>query len=197
MKPDHPQERRDVIIVSGLPRSGTSMMMKMLMAGGVPLLTDGVRQANDDNPEGYFEFERVKQLDKGDVGWLDLAEGHAVKVISALLGHLPGSHAYRVIFMQRNLREILASQDKMLANLGQRQRSVDDLQLHAVFEKHLAQVKSLLSQRSNMRVLYVDHRAVLDDAAQAAQRVQAFLEQPLDCVAMARAVSARLYRNRS
>ncbi|NJN53987.1 MAG: sulfotransferase [Anaerolineae bacterium] len=109
-----------VIIVSGLPRSGTSMMMKMLEVGGIPPLTDQIRTADNDNPKGYYEFERVKQLDKGDTAWVADAQGKVVKVISQLLRYLPADQEYRVIFMRRNMDEILASQQKMLINRGGR-----------------------------------------------------------------------------
>ena len=92
---------RDVVtIVSGLPRSGTSMMMKMLEAGGIELLIDRVRVADADNPKGYYEFERVKQIET-DQAWLPEAQGKAVKMISALLRHLPADCRYRIIFMER------------------------------------------------------------------------------------------------
>ena len=108
-----------IVVVSGLPRSGTSMMMKMLEAGGIPPVTDELRTADDDNPKGYYEFERVKQMDKGDTAWVADAQGKVVKVISALLKHLPSSHNYQVIFLRRHMSEILASQRKMLIRRGE------------------------------------------------------------------------------
>ena len=98
--------KEPIVIVSGLPRSGTSMMMKMLEAGGIPPLTDEIREADTDNPKGYYEFERVKKLDKGDIAWLPEAEGKSVKVISALLKHLPAEYDYRIIFMRREMTRI-------------------------------------------------------------------------------------------
>src|ERR1700704_756589 len=109
-----------IVVVSGLPRSGTSMAMKMLQAGGLPLLTDDARPADDSNPDGYFEFELVKQLDKsGDLAWLRNARGKGVKVISWLVTWLPESYDYRVIFMQRDLEEVVASQNAMLLQRGE------------------------------------------------------------------------------
>ena len=105
-----------ITVVSGLPRSGTSMMMKMLEAGGVPLIIDNLRTSDEDNPAGYYEFEPVKKLGKGDSGWLADAQGKAVKVIAALLVHLPAAYTYQIIFMHREMSEILASQRKMLLN---------------------------------------------------------------------------------
>jgi hypothetical protein len=179
-----------LVIVSGLPRSGTSMMM------GLPPLTDALRQADTDNPEGYYEFERAKALTRGDIGWLPLAQGKAVKVISALLPHLPDAYHYRVIFMERHLQEVLASQRKMLARRGEPEPAIDDAAMAAVFEKHLAQTRSLLAQRPNMAVLSVHYRDVLADAPAQVARVCAFLQQPLDAGQMVAVVNEGLYRNR-
>jgi hypothetical protein len=107
-----------VVVVSGLPRSGTSLMMQMLEAGGITVLTDGIREPDEDNPRGYYEFERVKALPKGDYEWLESARGKAVKVVSALLEYLPPEYNYKVIFMHRRMEEILASQRKMLIRRG-------------------------------------------------------------------------------
>ena len=108
-----------ITVVSGLPRSGTSMMMKMLEAGGIPPVTDELRTADEDNPKGYYEFERVKAMDQGDTSWVVGARGKVVKVISALLKHLPPGEQYRVVFVRRNMPEILASQRKMLIHRGE------------------------------------------------------------------------------
>src|SRR4026209_2745330 len=95
---------RPIVVVSGLPRSGTSMMMQMLQAGGLEILTDAVRTPDGSNPKGYFEFEAVKDLDKGQApAWLAGARGKAVKIVSSLVRWLPESNDYQVIFMQRNL----------------------------------------------------------------------------------------------
>ncbi|MCX7854237.1 MAG: sulfotransferase [Caldilineales bacterium] len=184
-----------VVIVSGLPRSGTSMMMKMLEAGGLPILSDGLRAADPDNPEGYYEFERVKQLDKGDTAWLAEAEGKAVKVISALLQHLPPSYQYRVIFMNRRMAEVLASQRKMLARRGERS-DVDDAQLAVILEKHLRQVKQWLSTQPQFRVLEVDYNAMLADPQPYVRQINRFLDGILDEARMAEVVNPSLYRNR-
>src|SRR5512139_2049136 len=104
-----------VIIVSGLPRSGTSMLMKMLEAGGVPLVTDGVRTPDEDNPKGYYEVERVKDLaNEQDKTWLRQSKGKGLKVISYLLKSLPADVNYKVVFIRREIEEVLASQKKML-----------------------------------------------------------------------------------
>lgn len=189
------EERKTITVVSGLPRSGTSMMMKMLEAGGLRPLTDEVREADADNPKGYYEFERVKQLDKGDDDWLAQAEGKVVKVISALLQHLPVGYDYRVIFMERHMPEILASQRKMLVRRGEADE-MEDEQMSDLFEKHLQQVKGWLAQQEDYSVLYVHYSEALADPRSQAERVKEFLGADLDVDKMAGAVDPNLYRNR-
>lgn len=193
------QPRADefITVVSGLPRSGTSMMMKMLEVGGIPALTDGERAADPDNPKGYYEFERVKQLDKGDTAWLPKARGMAVKVISALLQHLPAGYSYRVVFIRRNIDEILASQRKMLVRRGEDPDKVDDAQMAALFEKHVRQVESWLAQQPNIRTLYLHYSDILGDPLPRIAEVNAFLDGRLDEAAMAEVVEPDLYRNRA
>lgn len=190
------EKRKTIVLVSGLPRSGTSMMMKMLQAGGIPPLTDALREADRDNPKGYFEFERVKQLDKGDVAWLPQAEGKAVKVISALLEHLPSDYDYKVLFMERHMPEILASQRKMLVHRGEDAGSMDDERMAELFDKHVAKIKSWLDQQPNFAVLNVHYSDVLDDPEAQALRVCNFLASNLNHEAMAEVVDPDLYRNR-
>jgi hypothetical protein len=188
--------KEPILIVSGLPRSGTSMMMKLLEAGGVPALTDEIRVADVDNPEGYYEFERVKQLDKGDTGWLPLAEGKVVKVISALLPYLPREYDYRIIFVRRELAEILASQRKMLVHRGEDPNSMDEAELTAVFEKHLRQIDAWMARQPNMTVLTLRYNDILADPATAVAQINAFTGGGLDVAAMNQVVDPSLYRNR-
>lgn len=189
---------RPITIVSGLPRSGTSMMMKMLGAGGLPLLTDGVRTPDDSNPDGYFELEAVKDLDKGvDLSWLETARGQGVKVLSPLLLYLPERHNYRVIFMQRPLQEVLASQNTMLARAGEAIDVVPAAEVIAQYDAHLRKVRALLTSRPCFDTLFVEHGEVIADPRAQADRVNAFAGGGLDAARMAAAVNARLYRNRS
>ena len=188
--------RNTVVVVSGLPRSGTSMMMKMLEAGGIPPLTDALREADKDNPKGYYEFERVKQMDKGDTEWLPQAEGKVVKVISALLQHLPADYDYKVIFMERNMPEILASQRKMLVHRGEDADQMDDARMAELFAKHVANTKSWFGEQPNFDVLYVHYSAVLADPDREARRVSAFLDDRINPEPMAEVVDPDLYRNR-
>ena len=153
----------EIIVVSGLPRSGTSLMMKMLAAGGFPLLVDGLREPDDDNPEGYFELERVKALVTGDDAWLAEARGHAVKVISSLLKFLPGTHSYRVILMQRRMSEVLASQRRMLMRRGEPVDTLSDEKLAVISVRHLQQVQVWLAAQPNITVLPVDYNVLVAD----------------------------------
>jgi hypothetical protein len=187
-----------VTVVSGLPRSGTSMLMRMLDAGGMPVLTDAVRGADDDNPRGYFEFERVKRLAE-DKEWVALAEGRAVKVISFLLAELPPGRAYRVLFVRRALPEVLASQRAMLArrNAAPADPEADDRRMAALYRKHLLQVRGWLAARPEIQVLFVDHGSAIARPADTARAVAAFLGGGLDVGAMAAAVDPGLHRQRS
>ena len=185
-----------VIVVSGLPRSGTSMMMKMLEAGGLPILTDNLRVPNDDNPRGYYEFERVKKLSEGDTAWLDAAAGKVVKIITQLVIHLPDTHMYRVVVMRRNIPEVLASQAKMLERRGESGGGVSDEQMTALFEKHLTQVYAWMDQRPNLEYIDVSYNETLSDPMPTVERLRAFLGDDLDPIAMAQVVDSSLYRNR-
>lgn len=191
-----PQEAPFITVVSGLPRSGTSMMMKMLDAGGIPPITDNIREADADNPKGYYEFERVKQMDKGDTAWVPEAQGKAVKVISALLKHLPADYQYRVIFIRRNMPEILASQRKMLVRRGEDPDKMDDAEMAKLFAKHVQQIEGWLADQPNMQVLYVHYSDILADPMPQIAQLNTFLGGTLDTQAMAEVVDPNLYRNR-
>ncbi|MGH9537661.1 MAG: hypothetical protein ACRD3H_07045 [Terriglobales bacterium] len=184
-----------ITIVSGLPRSGTSLMMQMLAAGGVPVLSDGERRADADNPRGYLEWERIKQLPK-DPGCIVEAEGKAVKVISQLLLSLPAGHEYRVIFMQRPLPEVLASQDEMLRRRGTFDPGDDTSVVARAFQDHLSDVYAWLNGKHYVKVSRVQYHAVLREPRETAEAVAQFLELPLDVEAMARQVDGALYRQR-
>ncbi len=185
-----------ITVVSGLPRSGTSLMMKMLEAGGLAPLTDGLRAADPDNPEGYYEFERAKGLPRGDTAWLPEAQGRAVKVISALLEALPAGHDYRVIFMRRRMAEVLASQRKMLARRGEPADAIPDARLAPIMEKHLAKVAAWLAGQPQVATLDVDYNALVADPQPWAEAVNRFLGGGLDVDRMVAAVRPDLYRNR-
>ena len=169
-----------IIIVSGLPRSGTSMMMKMLEASGMEILTDNLRSADENNPKGYYEFERVKELKAGDFDWLSQAQGKVVKVISALLEYLPNQYQYKIIFMRRNMDEILSSQRQMLLRNGKQADNVSDGKLAALYEDHLKKVEAWLEQQPNMSMLYINYNQTLSDPETNVNSINQFLEGKLD-----------------
>jgi hypothetical protein len=187
---------RPVVIVSGLPRSGTSMAMKMLEAGGMELVVDDIRTADEDNPKGYYEDERVKDLaETKDRDWLEGARGKVIKVVSSLLNYLPANNAYKVVFMRRNLYEVLASQAKMLDRRNEESHT-DDQDLLAMYESHLEKVEFQLRFRPNFEALYLNYTDVVAEPAREARRIADFVGGGLDVERMAGAVDGSLYRNR-
>ena len=185
-----------VTVVSGLPRSGTSLAMQMIHAGGIPALTDGQRTSDDSNPRGYFELERVKQL-KQDKSWLDEAAGKVVKVIHLLLAELPDDRPYRVVFMQRDLREVVQSQATMLARSGRTGGQLAPERLIAVYEQQLKTVEQWLAARTNFSVLRVPYAQLVSDPAGVVPAVNAFLGGTLDEARMRAAVDPGLHRNKA
>ena len=186
-----------ITVVSGLPRSGTSMLMKMLDVGGVPPLSDGERASDDDNPLGYFEFERVKALPRGDTAWVADARGKSVKVISALLEHLPTDQTYKVIFIARSMPEILASQKKMQVNRGEPTDAISDQELGSLYEKHVAKIKAWLEAQDHMSVLHVSYNTIVGDPGPTVAEINRFLGGSLDEAKMAASVRPDLHRQRS
>jgi hypothetical protein len=191
------KKSQDVItVVSGLPRSGTSMMMSMLEAGGILSVTDNERTADDDNPKGYYELERVKKLPDGDVAWLADAPGKAVKVISGLIRYLPADRRYRIIVMHRRMEEILKSQKQMLVNRGETTDD-DDAEIGAVMAKHLEGVEAWIKTQANMELIIVNYNEVLKDPAGQVAVVNKFLGGKLDTAKMMAVVDRQLHRQRA
>jgi hypothetical protein len=186
-----------IVVVSGLPRSGTSMIMKMLEAGGLSVLTDGMRTADEDNPKGYYEVERVKDLAREtDKGWLTEARGKGIKVISFLLKSLPSTFNYKVVFIRRDLEEVLASQRKMLARRSETEETAPE-RMRALFEDDLWRASYQLKRRPEFESIERHYSAVLARPLEEARRLSAFLGGGLDAEAMAAAVDPQLYRNRA
>lgn len=183
----------EIIIVSGLPRSGTSLMMQMLDRGGVPVATDNIRVADTDNPRGYYELEQVKKI-KQDASWLPSMQGKAFKMVSQLLYELPSSQRYRVIFMERDIDEMIASQEKMLARLGKPAAPAD--QIRRLFTEHLERVRAWLADQPNIAVLHVVYRNLVEHPSDESARIAAFLDGRADPARMAATVDTSLYRNR-
>lgn len=185
-----------ITVVSGIPRSGTSLMMQMMSAGGMPVLTDGLRSADANNPRGYFELEAIKALAR-DQEAITGAEGKVVKVISSLLSSLPRQFDYRVLFMCRPLEEVVASQNRMLERLGKEVPQTPTAAVVAAFDAHLRKVKLWLSQQPNMAVLYVQYLDMLRAPAEQAAKICTFLGRELDLAAMAGQVEQSLHREKS
>lgn len=185
-----------ITIVSGLPRSGTSMMMRMLEAGGVPALVDNIRVADEDNPRGYYEFEPVKKT-KENPSWLDSAGGKVVKMVYRLLYDLPADCCYRVVFMRRRLSEVIASQDVMLARRGRGGDDVGKDKLIAMFEKQLGEFDEWVKKRPNFQVLYVDYNDTLKDPRPTVRALNEFLGGGLNTAAMEKVIEPQLYRQRA
>ena len=184
-----------ITVVSGLPRSGTSMMMKMLVAGGLESLTDNIRTPDEDNPEGYFEFERVKQL-KDDHSWLQDARGKCVKIVSAFLKHLPQDFNYKIVFMRRNIEEVLASQQQMLLRRGESINAISDEKMRQAFQRHLKDLEFWSAAQPNITLLDINYNEVLANPLPSIQMIRDFLNVELDADRMAGVVNKNLYRNR-
>ncbi len=188
-------QNHEIAIVSGLPRSGTSMMMKMLDAGGLEVVTDGVRKADVDNPKGYYEFERVKQI-KEDSSWIPETRGRVFKMVSLLLYHLPVDEVYRVVLMRRSTEEILASERKMLERLGKDPDHATDARMAEIFRKHLDHLGGWLATQRHIRYQEVNYNGIMQDPHGVLEGVDAFLGGGLDVERMADVIDPALYRNR-
>lgn len=182
-----------IIIVSGLPRSGTSLMMQMLAAGSMPMLTDNIRKPDKHNPRGYYEYEKVKSL-KEDQSWLSEAQGKAVKIVSPLLFFLPKTFFYKVIFMERNLEEIMASHKVMI---GEKSPSPQDEQ--QALKNHLQEIKTYLNNYDCFEVLFIDYLEVINKPAAELDKAGKFLTDiaHLDLTEMARIIAPTLYRQKN
>ena len=188
-------KRQVITVVSGLPRSGTSMMMSMLEAGGIPVLTDNLRKADEDNLKGYFEYEQVKLIEE-DQSWLPQAEGKVVKLISALLKHLPPDYHYKIIFMRRKIEEILASQKRMLERRGEPSDTVPDDLMAQLFENHIQEVQTWMDSHPSIDYIEVDYNKALENPEEEIKRVTEFLGCDLDVSEMMKIIEPRLYRQR-
>ncbi len=186
-----------IVVVSGLPRSGTSMAMKMLEAGGLSLATDGIRRADEDNPKGYYELERVKDLgQESDKAWLSAHRGKVVKIITYLLRHLPEDNNYKIVLMRRELEEVVASQNKMLDRRGEPQHTEDD-RMKDLFKDDLWRANYLLKRAPHLEALEVNYRDVVAEPLAQARTICDFLGRELDLESMASVVDPKLYRNRA
>ena len=191
------QQGEPIVVVSGLPRSGTSMLMKMLDAGGMAIMTDSERVADIDNPKGYFEYERIKDLEKEtDKSYVREGRGKVLKVISFLIKDLPDDNDYRVIFMRRDLDEVLASQNKMIDRLGTEDSTAAEDAMKEAYRNDIVRTRLLCKNRQNFELIEVNYKSTIEDPEATARCVNAFVGGHLDEGAMREAVDGSLYRNR-
>jgi len=184
-----------ITVVTGLPRSGTSLMMQMLAAGGLCLLTDGKRAPDADNPRGYFEWERIQQLPQ-DPALIAFGEEKAVKVTSPLLAWLPVGRQYRILLMRRPIEEVFASQTVMIRRLGTSGGALGPEPLMRAMEDHLRLVMAGMERRPDCRIHLVAYHALLAEPRRESEAIRDFLEVDLDVAAMAAQVDPSLYRQR-
>jgi len=181
-----------IYVVSGLPRSGTSMMMQALKNGGLEILTDNLRKEDENNPKGYLEFEKTKKLAQ-DNSWINEANDKVIKVIAQLLQFLPDSFNYKIIFMEREMTEVLKSQQKMLG----RDTSIYPTAIAETFSKQLETTKNWIKGQPNMEIMYVNYKEMIENPEQTAESISSFLDVDLDIQKMAESVDNKLYRNKS
>jgi hypothetical protein len=193
-----PNKGEPIVIVSGLPRSGTSMLMRMLERGGVEIMTDSERIADIDNPNGYFEYERVKNLEKEtDKSYLSDGRGKVLKVISFLIKDLPDDNDYRVIFMRRDLDEVITSQNKMIDRLGTQDTTADREAMKEAYRNDIVRTRLLCRNRPNFELIEVHYKQTIEEPAATASALNVFLGGRLDEAAMRGGVDADLYRNKA
>lgn len=186
-------DRQSILVVTGLPRSGTSLLMQMLESGGIAPLTDNVRKPDVDNPKGYYEFERVKDL-PFDVEWIENARGKVVKVNGPLVTYLPATYQYKIIYVDRNIHEIIQSQNTMIGHrTGKKDENPDAI--HDMLEVATMMLNWLKNQR-NINLLIVDYNKMVSDPLPAISKIVEFVGDGLDEKKMLEAVDEKLYRNR-
>jgi tetratricopeptide (TPR) repeat protein len=185
----------EVVIVSGLPRSGTSMMMQILDAVGMDILTDQNRKADENNPKGYYEYDPVKKL-MVDKSWLPIAKGKVVKVIAQLLPYLPSNYDYKVIFMRREMSEVLKSQQIMLGKEKDVSKKAFPTGLNDAFLKQLSRVETWIESQPNIDVLNVNYKDVIDQPTDEVEAISAFLGLEIDAKKVNNVIDESLYRNR-
>ena len=191
-KSDYKYRKDQIVIVSGLPRSGTSLMMQMINKGGIEALTDDKRQADISNPKGYYEYEPVMALHK-DNSWLHKAQNKSLKVVAPLLKFLGPKYRYKVIFMNRDLGEVVKSQQKMI---GKNTESLP-VKLFQSYTKHLNQVEVWKEKTPNVELIYLDYKEVLTQTDQAIDKVAKFIGVEMNKEAMKRCIDTSLYRNKA
>tara|TARA_B100000401_G_C52698713_1_gene668011 strand:- start:9 stop:1046 length:1038 start_codon:yes stop_codon:yes gene_type:complete len=186
----------EIIIVSGLPRSGTSMMMQILSAGGLDILTDKKRTPDDNNPRGYYEYEPVKKL-MIDKSWLPQAKGKVVKVIAQLIPYLPSNFNYKIVFMRRPMDEVLKSQQVMLGKEKDVKSKAFPSGLNNAFQKQLNRVDEWVESQANIDVININYKDIISSPENELESLVSFLDKPLEIDKLKSAIDKKLYRNKS
>jgi len=180
-----------ITIVSGLPRSGTSLMMQMLDHGGMDCLVDGKREADESNPKGYYEYEPVMSIHK-DNSWMDKAQNKTVKIVAPLLNKIDEQYRYKIIFMTRDLNEILKSQQKMIGKT----EDVFPVKLYNKFQKLLSNIEVWKKKEPGVELIYLDYKDVLDNPESTVTSIERFLGVPLNRSEMINCIDKKLYRTK-
>ncbi len=184
-----------ITIVSGLPRSGTSMMMKILEAGGMEVVTDNIRKTDEDNIYGYYEYERVKKIKENNI-WLKETRGKVLKIVSKLLYELPSNENYKIIFIKRKMNEILASQRKMLERMGKSTGGTSDGEMEMLFNKHLSKIAKYIEEKKYIDVIYINYNDFVKSPNVQIKTLNRFLNNKLNIEKAVKVVDKSLYRNR-
>ncbi len=184
----------EILIVSGLPRSGTSLLMKILDSLKIEILSDGIRKSDINNPKGYYEFEKVKKIHK-DSSWINSAKGKAIKIVSPLLRFLPSNVNYKIIFVKRNLNEILMSQKKMLENLETEDKISEELMLKS-FKDHLKKTEDWINSQKNISAVYINYNELLNNPSEECIKLKKFLNRDINSKHITKVIDKKLYRNR-
>ena len=192
---DQPHSKEnEIIVVSGLPRSGTSMAMQMLAAAGLEIYTDNQRQPDENNPKGYFEADATKGMAK-DNAWVKDCRGKVIKVVAPVVPLLPQQERYRVLFMHRNLKEVIASQNRMLERLGKKGGDIGDDRMKEILIHQLMRAAQTVGGHGNP-FLTISYENAIKDPENTAQKIAEFLGMELDIAAMVAAVDSSLHREK-
>ena len=188
-------DKNDIIVVTGLPRSGTSLMMQILQSLQIKLFTDNHRSADESNPKGYFEHQWVKTIEK-DNSWLTDVKGKAIKIVSPLIKYLPVDLNYKIIFMNRDLDEIIQSQERMLTENNKKDDATNSEELKQIFLKDLKQSKDWIHTQLHSEVLEILHSKLLKNPETELEKIKSFLKIDINTTLILKVIDKNLYRSK-
>jgi len=186
-------DTNDIIVVTGLPRSGTSLMMQILQSMGIKLFIDKHRAPDQSNPKGYFEHELVKTIERNNF-WIKDAKGKAIKIVSPLLMYLPVNINYKIIFMNRLLDEIIQSQERMLSERGKENNTINSEVLKQIFIKDLNLSRKWIAKQSQSKYLEISHSKLLENPKPELEKIKTFLDIPIDLRSTIKVIDKKLYQ---